>query len=56
LDHPIGDSCAIIDGANAMSFTGIKENTLSGSRFTSINVSNNADIPVLLERVLTSHS
>ncbi len=56
LNHPVGNGCAIIDGTNAMRFTGIEHNTLGSCCLTSVNVGNNPNISILLERILTSHS
>src|SRR5262249_41021743 len=39
-----------------MRFTGIEHNTLGSCSFTSVNVGNDPNISVLLERILTSHS
>jgi hypothetical protein len=55
LLHPIGDRGAIIYRAKAMCPTCVKQNTLGGCRLTGINMSYDADIPMVFEGILASH-
>ena len=50
LRHPVGGGAAIItlDGTDFMCQASTVQNTLSGSRFTGVDVGNNADISKVL--------
>ena len=50
LRHPVGGGAAIIalDGTDFMRQAGTVQNTLSGSRFTGVDMGNNADISKVL--------
>ena len=50
LRHPVGGGAAVIalDGTDFMRQTSAVQNTLSGGRFTSVDMGNNADISKVL--------
>ena len=50
LNHPVHGSAAIMDFADLVVDAGVVQNTLGGSRLTSINVGHNADISRHLKR------
>jgi len=50
LSHPVGDSGAVIHVAQAVGLAGIVKNPLGSRCFTSVNMGNNANITILLER------
>ena len=50
LGHPVGNGCAVIDVAQTVGFAGIKQNPLGGGSFTSIDMGDNANISIALER------
>jgi len=56
LDHPVGHGCPLIHRTDAMSLARIEHDTLGCRCFPGVNVGNNSNISVLLERILTSHS
>ena len=55
LLHPIGNRSTIIHGTNPMGHACIEQDSLSGSRFTGINMSNDADVSIPFERERTCH-
>ena len=50
LRHPVGGGAAVIalDGTDFVRQAGTVQNTLSGSRFTGVDMGNNADISKVL--------
>src|SRR5215212_8520377 len=56
LDHPVGYCSPLIHRTDAMSLARIEHDTLGRCCFPGVNVGNNSNISILLERILTRHS
>mmetsp|Transcript_17545 Transcript_17545/g.44174 ORF Transcript_17545/g.44174 Transcript_17545/m.44174 type:complete len:224 (-) Transcript_17545:1025-1696(-) len=55
LLHPVHRGSAIVDFTDLVRFTGVIENAFSRGRFTSIDVSHDAEVTITIQRIFAGH-
>ncbi len=56
LFHPVHGRCSFVHLTDLVRDTSVEQDTFSGSRLTSVDVRDNTDITILIDRSLASHS